>query len=165
VNAHVASVSAYIPPVETSDYVPPSGGSDLGNFASNQRQAQLEAQKKDAQERTTIWDAEKIGRLDSLDEDAEFEDDPEFPQHTTRKSAENSSNEWVPMGTRIEGGGIVPFTTLPQQLESDRGAMDVDTGCATQELFFTGRAECVPDCVQHLVSSINFLSLSSESPF
>ncbi|KAF8274863.1 HORMA domain-containing protein [Lactarius quietus] len=149
VNAHVASVSAYIPPAETSDYVPPSGGSDLGKLTSNLRQTQIEAQKKDAQERTTIWDAEKIGRLDSLDEDAEFEDDPEFPQHTLRKS-ENGSDEWVPMGTRIDGGDIVPFTTFPQQLGSDRDVMDVDTGCATQELLFTGRAECVPDCVQHL---------------
>ena len=160
VNAHVASVSSYIPPAETSDCAPPSEGGDLGMFASNQRQAQFEAQKQDAQERTTIWDAEKIGRLDSLDEDAEFEDDPEFPQHTSRNS-ENSPDEWVPMGIRIVGGDIVPFTTLPRQPRSDRDVMDVDTGDATQELLFVGRAECVPDCVQHLVGSIEpFIPLS-----
>ncbi|KAN0140777.1 DNA-binding protein [Lactarius tabidus] len=153
VNAHIASVSAYIPPAETSNCFPPSEGSDLRTFASKQRQAQLEAQKQDARERTTIWDAEKIGRLDSLDEDAEFEDDPEFPQHISR-NCENSSDEWMPMGTRIEGGDIVPFTTLSRPLGSGRDVMDVDTGdatpTATQELLFTGRAECVPNCVQHL---------------
>jgi hypothetical protein len=170
VNAHIASVSAYIPPAETSNCFPPSEGSDLRTFASKQRQAQLEAQKQDARERTTIWDAEKIGRLDSLDEDAEFEDDPEFPQHISR-NCENSSDEWMPMGTRIEGGDIVPFTTLPRPLGSGRDVMDVDTGdatpTATQELLFTGRAECVPNCVQHLVSSTGSLitSLLSEPSF
>lgn len=165
VNAHIASVSAYIPPAETSNCVPPSEGSDLRTFASKQRQAQFEAQKQDAQERTTVWDAEKIGRLDSLDEDAEFEDDPEF----IPRNCENSSDEWVPMGTRVAGGDIVPVTTLPQQLGSGRDVMDVDTGdatpTATQELLFTGRAECVPNCVQHLVSPIGSLSLSSEPSF
>ena len=160
VNAHVASVSAYIPPAETSGL----GTSDLGTFASNQRQAQFEAQRQDAQERTTIWDAEKIGRLDSLDKDAEFEDDPDFPQNTSRNS-ENSPDEWVPIGTRIEGGNIVPFTMLPQQLESNRDVMDVDTGDATQEVFFTGRAERVPECVQDLVSLADSLFLSSEPSF
>ena len=58
-NAHLASVSAYIPPTETRDYVRPEGGSGLGTFASNQ----FEAQKQDAQKRTIVWDAEKIGRL------------------------------------------------------------------------------------------------------
>jgi hypothetical protein len=95
-----------------------------------------------------------------LDEDAEFEDDPEFPPNTSR-----SPDEWVPIGTRIEGGDIVPFTTLPQQLGSNRDAMDVDTGDATQELFFTGRAEQVPESVQHLVSSVDSLSVSSEPSF
>lgn len=151
-NAHIASVSAYIPPAETSNCIPPEG-SDLRAFASKQRQVQFEAQKQDAQERTTIWDAEKIGRLDSLDEDAEFEDDPEFPQHISR-NCENSPDEWVPMGTRIAGGDIVSFTTLPRQLGLGPDVMDVDTGdatpSATQELLFTGRAECVPNCVQHL---------------
>jgi hypothetical protein len=167
VNAHIASVSAYIPPAETSNCIPPEG-SDLRAFASKQRQVQFEAQKQDAQERTTIWDAEKIGRLDSLDEDAEFEDDPEFPQHISR-NCENSPDEWVPMGTRIAGGDIVSFTTLPRQLGLGPDVMDVDTGdatpSATQELLFTGRAECVPNCVQHLVSSIGSLSLSSETSF
>ena len=164
VNAHIASVSAYIPPTETSNCIPPSEGSDLKTFASKQRQAQFEAQKQDAQERTTIWDAEKIGRLDSLDEDADFEDDPEFPQHI--RSSDNSPDEWVPMGTRIEGGDIVPFTTVPRPLGSGQDVMDVDaTPSATQELLFTGRVECVPNCVQHLVSSASSLSLSSKPSF
>lgn len=167
VNAHIASVSAYIPPTETNNCILPSEGSDLETLASKQRQAQFEAQKRDAQERTTIWDAEKIGRLDSLDEDADFEDDPEFPQHI--RNSDSSSDEWVPMGTRIEGGDIVPFMTLPRQLESGLDVMDVDTGdatpSATQELLFTGRAECVPDCVQHLVSSAGSLSLLSKPSF
>ena len=135
VNAHVTSISAYIPPTETPDCVP-RGGSDLEASASNQRQAQIEAQKQDAQERTTIWDAEKIGQLDSSDENTELEDNPEFPQHTSRNS-ENRSDEWVPIGTRIEGGDI-SFTTLPRQLGPGRDVMDVDTGDATQELWFTG---------------------------
>ncbi len=149
-NVHVASVSAYIPSAEINA---PSGGSNLEVLASSERQAQLEAQEQDARERTTIWDAEKIGRLDSLDVDAEFEADPEFPPHT---SAETSHDEWLPMGTRVERGDIMPFAMWPP---SDRNAMDVDTDGATQELLFTGRAECVPDCVQHLVSSIVFITL------
>ncbi|KAH9043071.1 HORMA-domain-containing protein [Lactarius pseudohatsudake] len=149
VNVHVASVSAYIPSAETNDCSPLSEAGDLGTLASDQRLAQIEVQKQDARDRTTIWDAEKIGRLDSLDVDAEFEDDPDVPQHTSRDS-EIGPDEWVPMGTRTEGGGIVPSTTLSGQLESYRDVMDVDAGEATQELLFTGRAESVPDCVQHL---------------
>ena len=164
VNVHVASVSAYIPSAETTDCAPPSEDSNLGTLASNLRQAQFEAQKQDARDRTTVWDAEKIGRLDSLDVDAEFEDDPDFLRNISHNS-ENSPDEWVPMGIRTEGGHIVPSTTLSRQLGSDRDVMDVDTGEATQELLFTGRAECVPDCVQHLVSSIASLSLSSEPSF
>lgn len=164
VNVHVASVSAYIPSAQTTDCAPPSEDSNLGTHDSNLRQAQFDAQKQDARERTTVWDAEKIGRLDSLDRDADFEDDPDFPQHTSRDS-EISPNEWVPMGTRTEGGDIVPSTTLSRQLGSDRDVMDVDNGEATQELLFTGRVECVPDCVQHLVGLIDSLSLSSELSF
>ena len=164
VNVHVASVSAYIPSAETTDCAPPSEDGSLGTLASNMRQAQFEAQKQDAQERTTVWDAEKIGRLDSLDVDAEFEDDPDFPQQASHDS-ETSPDEWVPMGIRTEGGHIVPSTTLSRQRGSDRDVMDIDTGEATQELLFTGRAECVPDCVQHLVRSNDSLSLSSEPSF
>ncbi|KAH9079578.1 HORMA domain-containing protein [Lactarius deliciosus] len=149
VNVHVASVSAYIPSAETNDCSPLSEAGNLGTLASDQRLAQIEVQKQDARDRTTIWDAEKIGRLDSLDVDAEFEDDPDFPQHTSRDS-EIRSDEWVPMGTRTEGSVIVPSTTLSGQLGSYRDVMDVDAGEATQELLFTGRAESVPDCVQHL---------------
>ncbi|KAH9005321.1 HORMA-domain-containing protein [Lactarius hatsudake] len=98
---------------------------NLRTLASDQRLAQIEVQKQDARDRTTIWDAEKIGRLDSLDVDAEFEDDPDCPQHTSRDS-EIGPDEWVPMGTRTEGGVIVPSTTLSGQLESYRDVMDVD---------------------------------------
>ncbi len=92
-----------------------------------------------------------------------FETDPDFPQQSSRDS-EISPDEWVPMGTRTEGGDVVPSTMLSRQLGSDLEVMDVDTGEATQELLFTGRVECVPDCVQHLVSSIDPLSFSSEPP-
>ncbi|KAH9001111.1 HORMA domain-containing protein [Lactarius akahatsu] len=149
VDVHVASVSAYIPSAETNDCSPLSEAGNLGTLASDQRLAQIEVQKQDARDRTTIWDAEKIGRLDSLDVDAEFDDDPDFPQHTSRDS-EIGPDEWVPMGTRTEGGVVVPSTTLSGQPESYRDIMDVDAGEATQELLFTGRAESVPDCVQHL---------------
>jgi hypothetical protein len=87
VNAHVASVSAFTPV---------------------QKSAQSEARKQDAQERTTVWDAEPS------------------------RNSEKSPDEWVPMGTRIEGGDIVPFTTLPRQPGLGQ-EMDVDTGGATQE--------------------------------
>ncbi|KAI9446297.1 HORMA domain-containing protein [Lactarius indigo] len=150
VNVHVASVSAYIPSAETNNCSPLSEADNLGTHA-NQRLAQFEVQKQDARERTTIWDAEKIGRLDSLDADAEFEDDPDFPQHTPCDS-EIGLDEWVPMGTRTEEGGIVPSVTLSGQLGSNRDVTGVDAGEATQELLFTGRAESVPDCVQHLKS-------------
>lgn len=53
------------------------------------------------------------------------------------------------MGTRSQGGVIVPFSKQPPGLE---GIMDTDASAATQELLFTGRVECVPDSVQCLVS-------------
>jgi len=56
------------------------------------------------------------------------------------------------MGTRSQGGVIVPFSKQPPGLESVEGIMDTDASAATQELLFTGRAECVPDSVQCLVS-------------
>ncbi len=59
------------------------------------------------------------------------------------------------MGTRSKEGVIVPFSTQLPGLESVEGTMDTDASGATQELVFTGRAECVPDTVQHLVSSVD----------
>ena len=59
---------------------------------------------------------------------------------------------------------IVPFSTLPPGLEPVEGIMDTDASGTTQELLFTGRAECVPDSVQRLVKpnllTNHFLSLN-----
>ena len=118
------------------------------------KQVQIEAQKQDAQERTIVWDAEKIGRIDSLDEDAEFEDDPDF-QQVALLSSGISHEEWVPMGTRHKEGVIVPFSAQPPELGLGERISDTDTSGATQELLFTGRAERVPDCVQRLVSLVD----------
>lgn len=115
-------------------------------------QVQVEAQKQDARERIIVWDAEKIGRFDSLDEDAEFEDDPDFQQGGLLSSG-ISYDEWVPVGTRNKEGVIVPFSVQPSELV-ERVA-DTDTSGATQELLFTGRAERVPDCVRRLVSLVH----------
>ncbi|KAF8503402.1 HORMA domain-containing protein [Russula emetica] len=135
VNVHVASVSAYLPCAEANSVSPP---------------VQIEMQKQDAQERIIVWDAEKTGRLDSLDEDAEFEDDPDF-QQSALLSPGISHDEWVPMGTRNKEGVIVPFSVQPPELGLVERMADTDaTSGATQELLFTGRAERVPDCVQHL---------------
>src|SRR6266852_5114418 len=114
-------------------------------------QVQIEAQKQDARERIIVWDAEKIGRFDSLDEDAEFEDDPDFQQGALLSSG-ISHGEWAPMGTRNEEGVIMPFSVEPPELGLVERIADTDTSGATQELLFTGRSERVPDCVQHLVS-------------
>jgi hypothetical protein len=56
------------------------------------------------------------------------------------------------MGTRSKGGVIVPLSVQPSELGLVEGIAETDAGDATQELLFTGRAECVPDCVQRLVS-------------
>lgn len=56
------------------------------------------------------------------------------------------------MGTRNEEGVIVPFSVQPPVVER---IADADNSDATQELLFTGRAERVPDCVQHLVGLID----------
>lgn len=131
VNVHVASVSAYLPCAEANCISPP---------------VQIEAQKQDARERIIVWDAEKIGRLDSLDEDAEFEDDPDFQQDALLPN----HDEWVPMGTRNDEGVIVPLSVQSPELGLVERIADTDTIGATQELLFTGRAERVPDCVQRL---------------
>ena len=115
-------------------------------------QVQIEAQKQDAQERSIVWDAEKIGRFDSLDEDAEFEDDPDFQQGALLSSG-IGHDEWVPMGTRNKEGVIVPFSVQPPELVEC--IADTDNSGATQELLFVGRAERVPDCVQRLVSLVD----------
>ena len=56
------------------------------------------------------------------------------------------------MGTRSKGGVIVPLSVQPFELGLTEGITETVAGEATQELLFTGRAECVPDCVQRLVS-------------
>lgn len=108
-------------------------------------------QKQDAQERTIVWDADKIGRLDSSGANAEFEGDPDLSQGASHGSV-RGDDEWLPVGTRSKGGAIVPFSKQPPGLESVEGIIDTDASAATQELLFTGRAECVPDSVQCLVS-------------
>jgi hypothetical protein len=57
------------------------------------------------------------------------------------------------MGIRSKEDAIVPFSAQPPELVE--GIADTDAGGATQELLFTGRAECVPDCVQRLVSLVD----------
>ena len=108
-------------------------------------------QKQDARERIIVWDADKIGRLDSSSANAESEGDLDLSQGALRGSV-TDHDEWIPMGTRSEGGVIVPFSKQPPGLESVEGIMDTDASAATQELLFTGRVECVPDSVQRLVS-------------
>jgi hypothetical protein len=92
--------------------------------------------------------------LDSLDADAEFEDDPDFQQGDLHPSG-TSHDEWIPMGMRSKEDGIIPFSARPPELGLGEGIADTGAGGATQELLFTGRAECVPDCVQRLVSFVN----------
>ena len=111
-------------------------------------------QKQDARERIIVWDAEKIGRLDSLDADAEFENDPDFPQSALTGSG-IGCDDWIPMGTRSNDGTVVSFSDHLLRPGLVEDIMDTDGGGVTQELLFTGRAECVPECVQDLVSLIN----------
>ncbi|KAI0256862.1 HORMA domain-containing protein, partial [Lactifluus subvellereus] len=146
VNVHVASVSAYIPSVEAADGVPPSLASTDASPTLTPKQIQIEVQKRDARERTIVWDAEKISRLDSLDEDADH-------------------NEWTPMGTRSKEGNIVPLSVRSRGQELGESNMDIDAGGATQELLFTGRAECVPDCVQRLVGLVDSSVVSPQLIF
>jgi hypothetical protein len=58
------------------------------------------------------------------------------------------------MGIRSKEDTIVPFSLQSPELGSVEGIADTDAGGATQELLFTGRVECVPDCVQRLVSFV-----------
>jgi hypothetical protein len=88
-----------------------------------------------------------MGRLDSLDAGVQFED------HLSSGDPGTRHDEWIPIGIRSKEGMIVPFSVQPPELGSAENIVDADTGSAvTQELLFTGRAECVPDCVQRLVS-------------
>ena len=82
---------------------------------------------------------------------AEFEGDPDLSQGASHGSV-IGHDDWIPMGTRSQGGVIVPFSKQPPALESVEGIVDTDASAATQELLFTGRVECVPDSVQCLVS-------------
>lgn len=59
------------------------------------------------------------------------------------------------MGTRDEEGVIVHFSVQPPELGLAERIADTDTSGATQELLFTGRAERVPDSIQHLVSLVD----------
>ena len=148
-NIHVASVSAFLPYAEAQCISPPT---------------ETGAEKPDARRRIIVWDAEKIGRLDSLDADAEFEDDSEAKQGAQHPS-EISHDEWIPMGTRSKEGAIVPFSAQPPELGLVEGIAGTDASGATQELLFTGREECVPDCVQRLVSLVYPLIIPSRLHF
>ena len=154
VNVHVASVSAYIPSVEAANGVPSSLFSTDASATLTPKQIQIEVQKQDARERTIVWDAEKISRLDSLDEDAEFEDDPDLPRGPPHNS-EIIHDEWTPMGTRSKEGDIVPLSVQSRGQELDESNMDIDASGTTQELLFTGQAEFVPDSVQQLVGLVD----------
>jgi len=145
VNVHVASVSAYLPSAEVT-YVSPS---EADNSLLTWKQVQIEAQKKDAEERVIVWDAEKIGRSDSPDADVQFED------HFSGSNSGTRHDEWIRIGIRSKEGMIVPFPVQPPVPKCAESIVDADTGdVVTQELLFTGRAECVPDCVQRLVSLV-----------
>ncbi|KAI0273433.1 HORMA domain-containing protein [Gloeopeniophorella convolvens] len=151
VNVHVASVSAYIPPSE-ADSIALTGACSIGTLSASWRQAQIDAQERDARERVVVWDAEKMGRLDSLDVDAECEDDPEFAQMSPNDSG-ICLEGWNPIGFRTEEGNIIPYPaqkTRPASQEMDVDLVDVDNAGHTQELLFNGRLESVPDSVQLL---------------
>ncbi|KAI9458263.1 HORMA-domain-containing protein [Russula earlei] len=135
VNVHVASVSAYLPSAEVN-YVSPL--------------IQIEEQRRDAQERIIIWDAEKIGRLDSPHLNAKFEGCPDFPGSGIHDSG-ISHDVWIPIGTRCKEGATVPLSMQHLGPEFSKGRGDADTDeAATQELLFTGREEYIPECVQRL---------------
>ncbi|KAI0063417.1 hypothetical protein BV25DRAFT_1883873 [Artomyces pyxidatus] len=165
VNVHIASVSAFIPSSTDDNDAPFSGttnGPIQGPFAMGTaaRQAQIEAQERDAHERKIVWDAEKIGRLDSKDVDAEGEDDPEFPIDAVNDSGVGL-DAWLPLGVRTNDGDIVPLSR--EELESEKvpvdglkggEPMEVDESAVTQELFFGGLPESIPDCIEKLVSPL-----------
>jgi hypothetical protein len=81
----------------------------------------------------------------------EFEDKPD----TSQGGFGTGHGKWIPMGARSQEGVIVPFSMPPPGLEPIERTIDTDASGATQELLFTGRAECVPDCVQRLVKPID----------
>lgn len=81
----------------------------------------------------------------------ELENNSDFQQGALRPSG-ISQDEWIPMGTRSKDGVITPLPVQPSEPGLAENIAETDAGGATQELLFTGRAECVPDCVQRLVS-------------
>ncbi|KAA1469348.1 DNA-binding protein [Dentipellis sp. KUC8613] len=157
VDVHVASVSGIIPP--TDDNSAPFSGTTssphpTATYDTTSRKAEIEVQKRDAAERTVVWDADNLGRMDSRDVDAEGEVDPEYIPDEADDSGVGL-DVWVPLGVRNEDGEIIPLSREQQvaerreHMQGSGGDMDVDGG-NTQELLFGGTTESIPSCVGHL---------------
>lgn len=95
---------------------------------------QIEAQRKDAEQRVVVWDAENAAFPRLSDEDAEGDPDPDF----VNDSGVDFQN---PIGQRDANGSIIP---LKQQ-----DAMDVDMDLQAE---FRGKAEIPPSRVGKMVT-------------
>ena len=160
----MASVAGFIPPSDDNDSAPFSGTTTSPHAPCSfvegtaSRQAQIQAQKRDARVRTVAWDADNFGRLDSRDLDAEGEADPDCAPERVNDSGIDL-NSWVPLGVRNDDGTIIPIAERDapiSQLLTDRPGtpMNIDT-IITQEVLFGGAKEGVPTCIQQLVTSFS----------
>ncbi|KAI0312502.1 hypothetical protein OF83DRAFT_1086972 [Amylostereum chailletii] len=117
---HVASVSNVLPTEKNDE---PWTDADV--------------QKRDARHRRIAWDAERLGRMDSLDNDAEGSPDPEYTETVDNSGV--GSEPWMPMGYRTNDGDIVPLSMDERRAyarNSDKDSMDIDNpdDMTTQEM-------------------------------
>lgn len=131
---------AYLPNNEDNDGPYAGCGPDDGNpfapVATNNTAAlsrQADAQRKDAEARPVVWNAETISALS--EDDAEGEQDPDFVN-------DSGIGLQVPLGKRAADGSIVPIES------SDDDGMDVD---AEGEAQYHGLPEIAPSRVGKLV--------------
>jgi len=97
---------------------------------------QNEAQRKDAEQRVVVWDAENAAYMRLSDEDAEGSPDPDFVQTS-------GVDFQAPIGQRDADRCIIPI------MKQD--AMDVDVKTQAE---FRGKVEMPPSRVGKMVSMI-----------
>ncbi|KAH8117033.1 DNA-binding protein [Phellopilus nigrolimitatus] len=138
IDLQVQSVAKYIPNGENNDsefycmeHVSKGGTGGLsGTIDSGTRSRQVEAQRKDAEERIVAWNAEDLRWTDA---DADGEEDPDFVN-------DSGISLKGPLGMRKTDGSIVPIENQEEDtMETD--AIDVQ---------FFGKPEIAPSHVGQL---------------
>ncbi|TDL24968.1 DNA-binding protein [Rickenella mellea] len=136
VDVHVESVVSFLPSVENNE-AQYAGCASLGGISISAPSStaaaakQAELQRKDAECRAIVWDAEKISALSDLDADGEV--DPDY--------ADDSGIGFsIPLGVRMPDGTIAPISPSDDSMQIDPEA----------EAEYCGQREIAPSRVGRL---------------